>query len=100
MIQTGQTLSGYYVDARDSSDSVTGMYAAGQLTLRMNVAGGILTLEGTVDDERHAHGFIKNERLGGNFPMTMIRYAYGGRKGGPEGPAATARSAARRRGRF
>lgn len=73
LIQTGQTLSGYYVDSRDSSDSVTGTYAAGQLALRMNVAGGLLTLEGTVDDERHVHGFIKNERLGGNFPITMIR---------------------------
>jgi len=71
--QHGTAIEGMYIDARDFSAAVTGSYVPPTLTLRLPVSGGELTIEAAVDDERHMHGFIKNERLGGNFPIQMLR---------------------------
>lgn len=71
--QHGTAIEGIYIDARDFSAAVTGTYAPPNLALKLPVSGGELTIEAIVDNERHMHGFIKNERLGGNFPIEITR---------------------------
>jgi hypothetical protein len=73
LIHEGNGLAGWYIDRRYASDSVTGTYVGRALAFRVPVADGVLTFECTVDDERHVHGLVKNERLGGNFPISMTR---------------------------
>jgi hypothetical protein len=39
----------------------------------LNVASAGLTIEGRVEDERCIRAVIKNEALGGNFPVALSR---------------------------
>lgn len=73
LLQHGSSLTGYYIDRHDYSESVTGSQSGQALLLRIPVAGTIVTFEGTVDDERHVHGLLKDDRFGGNFPVSMVR---------------------------
>ena len=76
MIQNGDRLSGLYVDRQDFSESISGTISGQGIAFRVNVAGGALLFEGTVDDARHLRGVVKNERMGGaNFPIVMTRGA-------------------------
>ncbi|HYT67559.1 MAG TPA: hypothetical protein VEL51_14115 [Vicinamibacterales bacterium] len=63
-----------YRNNRDYSTKLTGRYADGAIVLRVD--GGdttILTIDCHVDDARQMRGLIKDERLGGNFPITIFR---------------------------
>ena len=76
LIQNGDRLSGLYVDRQDFSESISGTISGQGIAFRVNVAGGALLFEGTVDDARHLRGVVKNERMGGaNFPIVMTRGA-------------------------
>ena len=72
-IQDGNRLSGLYVDRRDFSESISGTINGRDVVLRVNLAGGALLFECSVDDARNIRGVVKNERLGGNFPIVMTR---------------------------
>ena len=72
-IQDGNRLSGFYVDRRDFSESISGTINGRNMVFRVNVADGALLFECTVDDARNIRGVVKNERLGGNFPIVMTR---------------------------
>ena len=69
--QTGTSLEGWYKDRRDYSTTVSGTYAGGSVSLR--VGGTDLTIEGRVEDARCIRALIKNEALGGNFPIGIAR---------------------------
>jgi len=73
LIRDGQAISGWYRDRSSSSDGVTGTSSGRTLVFRVPLAGGTLTFECTVEDERHMHGVVKNERLGGNIPIQLTR---------------------------
>jgi hypothetical protein len=74
LIRDGTAVSGWYRDQHSTSDALAGTYSGNTLTFRVRTADGDLTYELNVDDERHMHGFVKNERLGGgNYPLQMIR---------------------------
>jgi hypothetical protein len=72
-IQDGNRLSGLYVDRRDFSESISGTINGRQVVFRVNVADGALLFECSLDDARNMRGVVKNERLGGNFPILMNR---------------------------
>ena len=72
-IQDGNRLSGLYVDRRDFSESISGTITGRDVVFRVNAAGGALLFECSVDDARNLRGVVKNERLGGNFPIVMNR---------------------------
>lgn len=69
--QKGTTLEGWYKDRRDYSTAVSGTYVDGSVSLR--VGGTELTIEGRVEDARCIRALIKNEALGGNFPIGIAR---------------------------
>jgi hypothetical protein len=72
-IQNGNLLSGFYVDRQDFSESLSGTINGRDVVFRVNVADGALLFECTIDEARNMRGVVKNERLGGNFPIVMTR---------------------------
>jgi hypothetical protein len=72
-IQDGNRLSGLYVDRKDFSESISGTINGRDVVFRVDVADGALLFECTIDDARNMRGVVKNERLGGNFPIAMTR---------------------------
>jgi len=71
--QDGTSVFGFYRAGSDVSGAVSGSYVGGRLTLRVPVDGAILTFDLTLDDARTAHGLVKDERFGGNFPIQIKR---------------------------
>jgi Carboxypeptidase regulatory-like domain len=71
IMQKGTTLEGWYKDRRDYSTALSGTYVAGSVSMR--VGGTELTIEGRVEDARCIRAFVKNEALGGNFPIAISR---------------------------
>jgi len=71
LLQNGTKLEGWYKDRRDYSTSMSGTYTGGEILLQVGTSG--LTIEGRVEDERCIRAVIKNEALGGNFPVAMTR---------------------------
>jgi hypothetical protein len=71
LIQNGTKLEGWYKDSRDYSTSMSGTYTGGSVFIRVGTTG--LTIEGRVEDERCMRAVIKNEALGGNFPVEITR---------------------------
>jgi hypothetical protein len=71
LLQDGRRLAGSYKDSRDYSTSMSGTYTGD--AVRIDVGTGGLTIEGHVEDARCIRGFVKNEALGGNFPITISR---------------------------
>ena len=72
-IQNGSLLSGIYVDRQDFSESISGTINGRDVVFRVKVADGALLFECTIDEARNMRGVVKNERLGGNFPIVMTR---------------------------
>jgi hypothetical protein len=71
LIQNGTKLEGWYQDRRDYSTSMSGTYTGREVFLEVGTSG--LTIEGRVEDERCIRALIKNEALGGNFPVWISR---------------------------
>jgi len=71
LFQNGSKLEGWYKDRRDYSTTMSGTYTGGAVTIDVGTAG--LTFEGRVEDARCIRGVIKNEALGGNFPVSLSR---------------------------
>jgi len=71
LIQNGTRLEGWYKDDRDFSTGMSGTYTGDTVSLDVGVPG--IKIEGRVQDGRCIRAFIKNEALGGNFPVTMSR---------------------------
>jgi len=71
LIQNGTKLEGWYKDRRDYSTSMSGTYTGGAIFIQVGTSG--LTIEGRVEDERCIRAVIKNEALGGNFPVAISR---------------------------
>jgi hypothetical protein len=71
LIQNGTRLEGWYKDRRDYSTSMSGTYSGGAVAIAVGTSG--LTIEGRVEDERCIRAVIKNEALGGNFPVMISR---------------------------
>ena len=69
--QNGTRLEGWYKDRRDYSTTMSGTYAGGAVFLRVGGTG--LTIEGRLEDARCMRAVIKNEALGGNFPIEVSR---------------------------
>lgn len=74
LLQEGTSITGgAYRNNRDYSTKLTGTYVGRQLTVRVDVGDTILTVEASVDDGRNMRGVIKDERHGGNFPITIFK---------------------------
>ena len=73
VIQKGTTLEGWYKDRRDYSTAVKGTYMGTAVQIQVDLGTSALTLEGRVEDARCIRGVIKNEALGGNFPIVISR---------------------------
>jgi hypothetical protein len=71
IFQNGSKLDGWYKDRRDYSTTMSGSRTGDSVVL--NVASAGLTIEGRVEDERCIRAVIKNEALGGNFPVALSR---------------------------
>jgi hypothetical protein len=71
LVQNGTRLEGWYKDRRDYSTSMSGTYTDGTVSIAVGTSG--LTIEGRVEDERCIRAVIKNEALGGNFPVAITR---------------------------
>lgn len=75
LIERGGGFEGLYQDRSVSSRDVTGRREGNHVWLRIDVPGLPLTVEGDVERDRCLRGVIKNEALGGNFPITFARGA-------------------------
>lgn len=75
LIERGGAFSGLYQDRSVWSRTITGRRDGNHLWLRIEASGGLLTVEGDVLKDRCLYGVIKNEALGGNFPITFARGA-------------------------
>ena len=75
LIQTGAAFEGLYQDRSASSRAITGRRDGTAILIRIEVPGAPLTVEGRLDGDRCLRGVIKNEVLGGNFPITFARGA-------------------------
>jgi hypothetical protein len=71
LLQNGTTLQGWYKDRRDYSTSMSGTYSGGAVFIQVGTSG--LSIEGRVEDERCIRALIKNDALGGNFPVWISR---------------------------
>ncbi len=71
LFQSGTKLEGWYKDGRDYSTSMSGTYTGDAVFLDVGASG--LTIEGRVEDARCIRAVIKNEALGGNFPVMISR---------------------------
>ena len=71
LFQNGTRLEGWYKDRRDYSTVMSGTFTGSAVSIDVGTAG--LTFEGRVEDARCIRGFIKNEALGGNFPVNLSR---------------------------
>jgi hypothetical protein len=71
IFQNGKLLQGWYRDQRDYSTSMSGTYDGDAVFIRVGTSG--LTIEGHVEDARCIRAVIKNEALGGNFPVAISR---------------------------
>jgi hypothetical protein len=69
------SFEGMYHDRTSSSYAVSGTRNGNVVLLRIDVGSSILTFEGDLRNERCIRGVIKNEALGGNFPITLARGA-------------------------
>jgi hypothetical protein len=75
LIETVGSFEGLYQDRSVSSRDISGRREGNHVWLRIGVPGSPLTVEGDVDADRCLRGVIKNEALGGNFPITFARGA-------------------------
>jgi hypothetical protein len=76
LVDTGTGFEGTYRDRTYTSYAVSGSRQGTSVLLRIDVGGGfVLTVEGDVPEGRCLWGVIKNEALGGNFPITFSRGA-------------------------
>ncbi|HET7696814.1 MAG TPA: carboxypeptidase-like regulatory domain-containing protein [Vicinamibacterales bacterium] len=73
LIQRGSSIEGFYKDRVSSTTSVTGTRTGDVVVLRLRDGPQPLTYEGRVLDPRCIRGVIKNEALGGNFPVRLSR---------------------------
>lgn len=74
LLQDGTSIiGGTYRNNHDYSTKLTGTYVGRQLTVRVDVGDTILTIEASVDDGQNMRGVIKDERRGGNFPITIFK---------------------------
>lgn len=73
LIQRGSNLEGVYKDRRTSTTELTGRRDGEAILLRVETPGSVLTIEGRVLDARCIRGVVKNEALGGNFPVSIRR---------------------------
>ena len=73
IFQKGSNLDGWYKDGRDYSTAVSGKYEGDSVTMRVDLGDRALTIQGRVEDARCIRAVIKNEALGGNFPITISR---------------------------
>ena len=73
LIQRGGSIEGFYKDRVSSTTSVGGTRDGDMIRLRLSQVPQPLTYEGRVLDRRCIRGVIKNEALGGNFPITLSR---------------------------
>jgi len=71
ILQNGTSLEGWYKDSADYSTTMTGRYIGDAIAL--DVGASRITIEGRVQDARCIRAFIKNEALGGNFPVMLSR---------------------------
>jgi hypothetical protein len=71
LFQNGTRLEGWYKDGRDYSTAMSGSRAGDAVSIDVGVSG--LRIEGRVEDERCIRGFIRNDALGGNFPVAISR---------------------------
>ena len=71
IFQNGRTLQGWFKDGRDYSTSMSGTYAGDAVSIAVGIPG--ITIEGRVEDERCIRAVIKNEALGGTFPVSISR---------------------------
>jgi Carboxypeptidase regulatory-like domain len=75
LIDNGGSFEGWYRDRSSSSQVISGRRDGNAVSLRIDMPGSFLTIEGHFDDPRCLRGVIKNEALGGNFPITFARVA-------------------------
>ena len=71
IFQNGTRLEGWYKDGRDYSTAMSGSRTGDAVSIDVGVSG--LRIEGRVEDERCIRGFIRNDALGGNFPVAISR---------------------------
>lgn len=75
LIQNNGSFEGMYQDRSSWSRVITGRRDGSAISLRIDVPGSPLTIEARLDGDRCLRGVIKNEALGGNFPITFARGA-------------------------
>jgi hypothetical protein len=75
LIERGGSFEGLYQDRSVSSRAVSGRREGNHVWLRIDVPGSPLTVEGDVLEDRCLRGVVKNEALGGNFPIMFARVA-------------------------
>lgn len=75
LIQNGSGFEGFYKDRSSWSRDVTGRRDGSAVLIRVDVPGSPLMIEGRLDGDRCLRGVIKNDALGGNFPITFARGA-------------------------